>query len=700
MSENMGNASNNRPTGSPDSRQARQELASHNLAWAEDLYLRYLKDPDSVPAEWRDWFREAEGAADTAEPPRGGYGPGFETGSLFRPAAAPGGAAADDAAAFQHRVDALVRSYRVRGHTVADVNPLFRTEEQHAELGLDYHGFTAADLDRPVVADNMSGVGTLGELIEALQATYTRSIGVQFMHIDSSRVRSWLQARMERTRNRLDLARDTQLRILTRLTDATIFEEFILRKFVGAKSFSLQGGETLIPLLDLAIEKAGEQGIRDIVLAMAHRGRLNVLANIMGKSPRTIFREFEDVDPELHRGRGDVKYHLGYSSDWATEAGNEVHLSLSFNPSHLEFVNPVAVGRTRAKQDRDADAARAGAMPIIIHGDAAIIGQGVNQETFNMSGLEGYEVGGSLHIVVNNQIGFTTGPDEGRSTMYASDIAKMIQSPIFHVNGEDPEAVAQVIQLAMEFRREFRRDVVIDMFSYRRMGHNEGDEPAFTQPLMYDLIRKRQGVREGYLDRLLELGGITREEAEEIAETRRQNLEEELITARREDFQLQYSSLEGSWTGYRGGLDEDTHDVDTGIPEEAARDILGKLSNVPEGFNLNPRLQRLMTGRAEMAAGERPLDWAAGEHLAFASLLAEGRDIRMTGQDSQRGTFSHRHAVLHDVENGQPYMPLKHISEDQGNVEIHNSPLSETSALGFEYGYSLDLPESLVIWEA
>ena len=690
------NSGQHRPTISPPT-----DLGSHNLAFAEELWLQYLNDPESVPAEWRDWFSDSElGVERAIGAPRRNFGPSFDTGSLFKPAAAFADPAAGNAAATQHRVDKLVRNYRVRGHRVADINPLFDSSVEIPELDPGFYGFSEADMDLPVVADNMTGVNTLGELIEGLKSTYTRSIGIQFMHIDNLKVRTWLQIRMERTRNRLDLDRQTQLRILTRLTDATIFEEFIQKKFVGAKSFSLEGGETLIPLLDQAIEKAGSQGVKEIVLAMAHRGRLNVLANIMGKSPRTIFREFEDRDPELSRGRGDVKYHLGGSSDWLTQAGEEVHLSLCFNPSHLEFVNPVAVGRTRAKQDRHGDTERNSGMTVLIHGDAAFIGQGVNQETLNMSELDGYAVGGTLHIIVNNQVGFTTGPLQGRSTTYASDVAKMLQSPIFHVNGEDPEAVAQVIELALEFRREFRRDVVIDMVCYRRLGHNEGDEPAFTQPLMYDLIRKRKSVREGYLARLLELGGIEAAEAEQIAESRRQLLEEELATARRDDFQLQYSALEGSWREYHGGQESAAEDVDTGMDLGRAANLLSSLARVPAEFNVNPKLQRLLASRLDMAEGRRPLDWATAEHLAFASLLTEGRRVRMSGQDSQRGTFSHRHAVLHDALTGNEYMPLANLSPDQAPIEIHNSPLSETSVLGFEYGYSLDMPESLVLWEA
>src|SRR5258708_288037 len=385
------------------------------------------------------------------------------------------------------------------------------------------------------------------------------------MHIDDLAIRRWLQQRMDSTENRLQLSRQEQLRILTRLTDAVTFEEFIRRKFVGAKSFSLEGSESLIPLLDLAVEKAGEQGIEEIVLGMAHRGRLNVLANIIGKSPREIFREFEDADPELYVGRGDVKYHLGYSGDWTTTAGRKIHLSLCFNPSHLEFVDPVVLGRTRAKQDRAGDVERSRAMALLIHGDAAFAAEGVVQETLNLSQLAGYAVGGTLHIIVNNQIGFTTSPEEGRSSVYATDVAKMLQSPIFHVNGEDPEAVAQVVRLAMDFRRTVKRDVFIDMYGYRRLGHNEGDEPSFTQPALYRAIEKRKPVREGYLEHLLKLHGITREEADKIAEQRRESLEKELSAAHSPDFHHTNDSLKGLWKGYIGGAESNVSPFKTGV---------------------------------------------------------------------------------------------------------------------------------------
>jgi 2-oxoglutarate dehydrogenase E1 component len=690
-------------------------LNSSSLAFAEEMYAAYLDDPASVPEEWRAYFASdfspAAGNGDAVglgehvgDGSASRFRPGapFRASSLFNPAGRPAGpvTAQGEEAALQHRVDKLVRNYRVRGHRLANINPLGRETIALPELEPEYYGFSQADMGRAVLADNMPGVNTLGELIEALKTTYTRSIGAQFMHIDNLAVRTWLQERMERSRNRLDLSRDRQVRILTKLTDAEIFEEFIQKKFVGAKRFSLEGSESLIPLLDMAIEKAGSQGACEVVMAMAHRGRLNVLANIMGKSPRDIFREFEDMDPEMHRGRGDVKYHLGYSGDWVSTTGAKVHLSLCFNPSHLEFVNPVALGRTRAKQDRIGDDERERALAILIHGDASFIGEGVVQESLNLSELPGYRVGGALHVIVNNQLGFTTGPEQGRSTTYASDIAKMLQSPIFHVNGEDPEAVAQVIELAMDFRHRFRRDAVIDMYAYRRHGHNEGDEPSFTQPEMYRKIKARPTVREGYLKRLLTLGEIGRGEADRIAEERREHLEQELSVARREDYRPHYSAGEGVWQPYRGGKDSEASEVATGLPPEEAGSLLKRLATVPAEFEVSPKILRGLDLRKEMAAGERPLDWASAEALALASLAVAGFRIRLTGQDSERGTFSHRHAVLHDVRGGSTYVPLQHVGEKQAPVKIYNSPLSETGVLGYEYGYSLDWPDALIVWEA
>jgi len=608
-----------------------------------------------------------------------------------------------DSGTRQDRVDQLIRAYRVRGHLLAELDPLGLPKEVYPELNPAYYGFGQEDLDMLFSSTTIPGrpVMKLRDIISHLRKTYCRSIGVQYMHIDDVKLKMWLQDKMELTQNQRKLSHEEQLRILTKLTDAEIFEQFIHKKFIGAKRFSLEGAESMIPLLDLAVETAGSHGVEEIVIGMAHRGRLNVLANIMDKSPRQIFREFDDQDPDRYMGSGDVKYHLGYSTDRITTSGNPVHLSLTFNPSHLEFVNPVALGRVRAKQDRTGDSERAKSLCVLVHGDAAFAGQGVVQETLNLSELHGYRTGGTLHIIVNNQVGFTTVPNEGRSTQYASDVAKMLQIPIFHVNGEHPEAVAQAIHLAMEFREEFKKDVVIDMYCYRRYGHNEGDEPAFTQPLIYRTIRKRKSVREGYLDNLFELGEISKQMADEIAVQRRERLEAELTAARHEDFEQPYLSAgQRYWKNYKATPDRECPEVATGLPEDKLRELLHALTEFPSSFTPHPKIERLLQQRRSMSDGKGSLDWGAAEALAFASLLAEGSRVRVSGQDAQRGTFSHRHSVLHDYENGRKHVPLRHLSMDQGMFDVWNSPLSEIGVLGFEYGYSLDYPEALVIWEA
>jgi len=684
---------------------AEQDLPnSVSLEFVEALYEDFLRNPESVPKDWRDYFRSLSDGNGSSKVST--LTPSFRPSSIFNPPARSGnGAITEEAttAVLQERIDQLIRNYRVRGHMSAQLDPLGIPRAKPPELDLEFYDLTEKDLDRRFACEAMCGGGTLTlrEILERLRNTYCRSIGVQFMHIDASDVRYWLQDRMEGSGNRVSLTHEEQIRILTRLTDAVIFEEFIRKKFIGAKSFSLEGAESLIPLLDLAIERAGDHGIREIVLGMAHRGRLNVLANIMGKSPRQIFREFADADPDLYvGGRGDVKYHLGYSSDWQTLAGGKIHLSLSFNPSHLEFVNPVALGRMRAKEDRAKDVQRTNGMVILIHGDAAFAGEGVVQETLNLSQLEAYGVGGTLHIVINNQIGFTTSPSQTKSTVYATDVAKMLQSPIFHVNGEDPEAVAQVVRLAMDFRREFKRDVVIDMWCYRRLGHNEGDEPFFTQPLLYRAIRERKPVREGYLEHLLKLHGVSSDEAKEIALNRYEHLEQELSQATSDSYSVPSETPRGIWSGYVGGPEKYVEDVDTSVDRDRMVELLETQATLPEGFHPHPKIESGIRLRRQMARGERPLDWAAGEALAFATLATEGARIRLTGQDTERGTFSHRHAVLHDIENGGTYRPYQNLAPDQASVEIYNSPLSEIGVLGFEYGYSLDTPDGLVAWEA
>jgi 2-oxoglutarate dehydrogenase E1 component len=682
-------------------------MNSYSLDYIDDLYVQFIRDPSSVSAGWRKYFEEfslANSSVMASQPSGNGAVALAEDDGVPN---AQARSIRDEAlwlAQMQDRVDQLVREYRVRGHLMAQLDPLgIKRKEHPPELDPESYGLSQADMDRPFSCENLQYVDgrTLGVILEKLRATYCRSIGAQFMHIDNRTIRDWLQRRMESCENRLELSREVQVRIYTRLADAAVFEEFVRRKFVGAKTFSLEGSESLIPLLDLALEKAGQHNVKGVVLAMAHRGRLNVLANILGKRAQSIFWSFDDPRPDMHRGAGDVRYHLGYSSDWTTSTGAKVHISLCFNPSHLEFVNTVAQGRCRAKQDREEDKKHAETMTILIHGDASFAGEGIVQETLNLSELAGYTTGGTLHVIINNQVGFTTESEESRSCTYATDIAKMLQIPIFHVNGEDPEAVAQVVNLAMDFRREFRRDVVIDMYAYRRWGHNEGDEPRFTQPLMYKVIDERKSVRESYLERLLEMGGkITRQEADGISEVRQNKLEREFELAQKEEYFSDLQTLGGHWTGYFGGPEPSGDKPVTSITAEVASSLLKRLSQIPANFNINKKLIKFLKDRAEMAEGQKSLDWASGEALAMASLLTEGHPIRLSGQDCERGTFSQRHAVLHDMVSNDKHTPMLHLDPSQARLDIINSPLSEAGVLGFEYGYSLDCPEGLVIWEA
>ena len=714
-----------------------------SLAFLEELFEQYQNDPASVPADWRGHF-EALQAGVVVPVAQGGNGhaatkpalngngavpaPNLVTpdgiatahavaianGEVKLPAALAGevmplplppvatGTAGEERVAFlQDRVDQLVRAYRVRGHLMAEIDPLGRPRPGLPELDPAFYHLTEEDMDRSFSTDPIEGPQSMSlrEIIKRLRNTYCRSIGVQFMHMDDLRVRQWLQVRMEGCENRVQLDRRQQLRIYRQMTTAAVFEEFIQKRFLGAKSFSLEGSESLIPLVEMAIERAASQEVGDCVLAMAHRGRLNVLANIMGKSPQRIFREFADMDPELHVGRGDVKYHLGHSTDYMAANDRSVHLTLCFNPSHLEFVNPVAIGRMRARQDRSSDHARQGGLVILIHGDAAFAGEGIIQETLNLSELDAYRVGGTLHVIVNNQIGFTTGPRESRSCMYATDVAKMLQIPIFHVNGEDPEAVAQVVNLAMDFRREFQRDVVIDMYCFRRRGHNEADEPAFTQPALYRVIEKRPSAHESYLERLLKLGEVSADEAKQIAEQQQAKLAADLSVAKSEEY-VHKDDIGGMWAFYIGGREKDAAEVDTGVRRDVLENLLMRLVALPDGFQPHAKIRKFLENRVQMAAGALPLDWSAAEALALATIATQGLRVRISGQDSQRGTFSHRHAVIHDVVTDETYCSLEHLTADQAPVEIYNSPLSEAGVLGFEYGYSLDCPDGLVVWEA
>jgi 2-oxoglutarate dehydrogenase E1 component len=571
----------------------------------------------------------------------------------------------------QARLSALINAHRVRGHLFADLDPLgLNRKPPQDEFVLKRYGLAHVDPDTIFSTGDLAGPATdsLRSVIARLKDTYSRTIGVEYTFLENREARNWLRDSMELTGNHIDLSREQQIRILTKLTDAEIFEQFLHTKYTGAKRFSLEGGESVIPMLDILTERASELGVEEMVIGMAHRGRLNVMVNIMEMNVRQIFAGFEDDDPEQYVGRGDVKYHLGYSLDRKTASGNDIHMTLAFNPSHLEFVNPVVEGRVRAKQDRKDDETRITVLPLLIHGDAAFVGQGVVAETLNLSRLPAYETGGTVHVVINNQIGFTTNPEDSRSTAYCTDITRMLRCPVFHVNGEDPEAVAQAATLATEYRQRFHGDVVLDLFCYRKYGHNEGDEPRFTQPEMYAAIDRKKTVREVYIEHLVKTGKVTVEQAEEIKARRQQDLENALEDARKNgNYNLIPASMLGLWTEYKGGSDLDVPDADTRFPRQKLDDALDRLTSYPDWFTPHPRIKRFVLDkqRKVLETGEG-VDWGTAENLAFASLLLQGIRCRLTGQD----------------------------------VEIYDSPLSETGVVGFEWGYSLDSPDALVCWEA
>jgi 2-oxoglutarate dehydrogenase E1 component len=670
-----------------------------SLPYVEELYRKFLTEPSLLPDEWRQYFNQPAldngSAAERAKP-----------GSLQthkQPENGASGALSNPVLSSQ--LNELIHSYRAYGHLRAQIDPLQRLNLPNVapvNLAPEVFGFTDAHMDKLFATESihLSGPLTLRELIDRLERIYCGPIGFEFMHIGDRVERQWLQQRIEQIENRSAFDPEEQRRMLSRLIEAQTFEQFIRRKFLGAKSFSLEGAESLIPLLEVAIGKAAEQGVLEIVMAMAHRGRLNVLANILHKPAGDIFREFIDPSVAHADGSGDVKYHLGHGHDYVTPSGQRVHLSLCFNPSHLEFVNPVAMGRVRAKQDRVGDLERQQALALLIHGDAAFAGEGITQETLNLSRLVGYEIGGTLHVVVNNQIGFTTPPRAARSSVYATDVAKILQLPIFHVNGDNPEAVAYVVRLASDFRRAFRQDAVIDLYCYRRLGHNEGDEPTFTQPRMYQVIAKHVSVRQSYSERLLSLQRITKEEIAAAEKNYLTHLESEFKSAAEDRSEPVREELQGIWAEYRGGLERDVPETLSAVEPARLAALLELQTRFPEGFHPHPKILRAMEARRKMAAGQIPLDWSAAEALAFASLVTEGTRIRLSGQDSGRGTFSQRHAILHDYQDGHEYVPLQHIARDQAAVEIIDSPLSEAGVLGFEYGYSLDCPGGLVLWEA
>jgi 2-oxoglutarate dehydrogenase E1 component len=680
------------------------ELDSYNSEYVEALLEDYLQDASRVSPVWQEYFRKLTGGNGSTAVARTRKRPSFQADTVFNPPSRRTSVRVLDESSrlLQHLVDQLVVGYRVHGHRAAKLDPLGLAPRDTVPLDPAHYGLTPEDLDRQIMTTFGGGISKpmlLRDLITRLDATYRNHIGFEYMHIPDRKMREWIQQRIETADTEQSPSRETQLRILTKLTAATIFEEFVRKKYLGAHTFSLEGAETLIPLLDLSLKAAAEDGLNEVVVAMAHRGRFNVLANIIGKRPIEIFREFEDPYSDWYLGRGDVKYHLGASGDWQAASGSRLHVSLCFNPSHLEYVNPVAMGRVRAKQDRIGDRERRRGMCLLIHGDAAFAGEGVVQESLNLSFLKSYATGGTLHVILNNQLGFTTLPEDSRSSTYCSDVAKMLPVPIFHVNGEYPQSVARVVGLAMEFRTMFQRDVVIDMYSYRRLGHNEADEPGFTQPLLYQAIEKRPTIRDSYLKHLLQLGKVSEGEANQIAEEQRTDLEKQFNEAKNSPPPADQPLSAGVWQPYFGGREPDDG-PETGVPIEQLQSILEKLTAIPANFNLHKKLDRIMERRRKMAHLEEPLDWAAAEALAFATLAQEGHPVRLSGQDSERGTFSQRHAVLHDVVDGHEYNIFGGLGLRQAKIDIVNSPLCETGTLGFEYGYSLDYPEALVAWEA
>jgi 2-oxoglutarate dehydrogenase E1 component len=572
----------------------------------------------------------------------------------------------------------------------------------HAELDPHTYGFTDEDMDRVVDTCNLAGMpdeAPLRDVVAFCEETYCQTLGLEFMHISTPAKKRWLFERME-TISHSPIDSEVRLSMLDKLIAAEALEGFIHTKYPGTKRFSIEGAETLVPMLEEVIETSVAHGAIEIVLGMAHRGRLNVMVQTMGQPARDLFAQFDDVEPEKTLGGGDVKYHLGASVDRVARNGETVHLSLAFNPSHLEAVNPVVVGRVRAKQRRHDDWQRRKIAGVLIHGDAAFAGQGLVPETSQLSNLHGYRTGGTVHLIVNNQIGFTATAQESRSTPYCTDVAKMIQCPIFHVNGEDPDSVARAVQLAAEYRAHFQSDVVVDMFCYRRYGHNEMDEPGFTNPIMYKAIQSRSTIAALYGKRLMAEGVLTSAELEERRRSWKDHYEAELSASRELRRRPDIPAMGGVWQGYLGGSEAEVQEVDTGISLERIEELSQALTSVPPEVNAHRKVKALLAGRAKMGRGEKPIDWGMAELLAYSSLLREGTPVRLSGQDSSRGTFSHRHAIIVDVETGTEHMLLGNLHPEQADCRIYDSPLSEAGVLGFEFGYSLDFPDGLVMWEA
>lgn len=713
-------------------------LYGGNAAYIEEIYAQYQADPASVDPQWKDFFAKLQDAPQDVEANARGASwkrpdwPVKENGEwvsaldgdwgdvppvkvteavgekIAEKAASNGIDLSDSQvhAATRDSVRAImmIRAYRMRGHLHADLDPLGLAEDKdHEELHPSSYGFTEADYDRKIFLDHVLGLefATIPQMIEILRRTYCSTMAVEFMHISNPEEKGWLQTRIEGPDKQVSFTPEGRKAIFNKLVEAEGFEKFIDVKYTGTKRFGLDGGESLVPALEQIIKRGGQLGVKEIVLGMAHRGRLNVLSQVMGKPHRAIFHEFKggSFAPDDVEGSGDVKYHLGASSDRQFD-DNNVHLSLTANPSHLEIVDPVVLGKSRAKQDTVYDHERGAVLPLLLHGDAAFAGQGVIAECFGLSGLKGHRTGGSIHFIINNQIGFTTNPRFSRSSPYPSDVAKMIEAPIFHVNGDDPEAVVYAAKVAIEFRQHFGKPVVIDMFCYRRFGHNEGDEPAFTQPIMYKKIRSHPTTLQIYGDKLVNEGLLSQEDVDGQKASWRAHLDEEFEIGN--SFKPNKADwLDGAWSGLSKADSGDEKRVgETGYDIEKLRSIGKQLAHVPDDFKVHKTIQRFQNNRAKMMENGAGIDWAMAEALAFGTIAEEGHPIRLSGQDCERGTFSQRHSVLYDQETEARYIPLNSLSENQAKYDVINSMLSEEAVLAYEYGYSLAEPNALTLWEA
>lgn len=671
--------------------QATEYILHADPSYVEWQYEQYKADPASVTEDWRRFFEGFEYAL------RYGNGKGVE-------AVAQAGLDAGIDVEGELKVFRYIQAFRFRGHLIADTNPIRKRKDRKPHLDLEDFGLSEADLDRSFYVGKELGMpgATLREIMERLRRVWAGSIGLEWEYIRDPEEYQWLLQKMEVEYERYQLTREEKLDILNKISETTLFEEFLGKKYPGEKRFSLEGSEAAIPALEFIIREAVDRGIEEIAIGMAHRGRLNVLANLLNKTYKQIFSEFEGESPrDLTMGDGDVKYHMGYSSMKYSKDGKRYYIKVAPNPSHLESVDPVVLGFVRGKDDVVYHSQGTKIMPILVHGDAAIAGQGVVYETLQLSSLEGYQVGGTVHLVINNQIGFTTDFDEARSSDYCTSVASVIRAPVFHVNGDDVEAVVFVARLAAEWRQRFHRDVFIDMVAYRKHGHNEADDPKYTQPLLYKLIAKHPGVRQIYLDKLLAEGVITREEFEKYEREFWSQLQDKLRQIKEQPLPYTYQEPELAWKKLRPPRAEDfRQSPPTGVRREVLDHIVRHITAIPEGFKPLPKLVRQFNRAATHYFDEGRVDWATAELLAYGSIMMEGKNVRLSGQDSRRGTFAHRHGVIYDIENNAPHNRLDGLAENAGKFYIYNSPLSEFSVVGFDYGYSLTSPNHLVLWEA